>query len=118
MSTAYHDLSKKNQVLFIDWMENNNQDAWITDYDLEELYEEFLDECYGTVTIGGYEYSTSDALKSVDPTAFRCGLNDWSAEEFIEICTAEKPSRVLYLRSDDLENFVEEFLESLETEEE
>lgn len=118
MTTAYHDLSKKNQILFIDWMEQNNPNDWITDYDIEKDYETYLDECYEECEIAGYKYSTSDALKSVDPTAFRCGLADYSSEYYTEICTAEKPSRVLYLRHDDLENFVSDFLESLESEEE
>lgn len=44
---------------------------------LEELYCQFLDDCYGTVRIAGYEYQTSRALAEVDPTAFRCGFADW-----------------------------------------
>lgn len=55
---------------------------WAIDNDLtilhaEDLFDEMLDECYGTVKIGPYEYETSRALKEVDPTAYRCGCADY-----------------------------------------
>lgn len=40
-------------------------------------YETMLDECYGDVEICGYTYTASHALKSIDPTAYRCGFVDW-----------------------------------------
>lgn len=48
-----------------------------TERDIEKQYCGFLDECYGNVKIGPLEYACSDALASVDPTAFRCGFADW-----------------------------------------
>lgn len=51
--------------------------ARITDRDLEQAYIEMLDEVYGTVKIAGLEYDTSQALKDIDPVAFRCGLADY-----------------------------------------
>lgn len=46
--------------------------------DREQEYDDFIDEVYGeTVTIAGYEYSTSRALKGLDPIAYRCGYADW-----------------------------------------
>ena len=39
-------------------------------------YDAYLDEVYGEVEIGGYTYSTSNAIKNVDPTAYRCGKAD------------------------------------------
>lgn len=52
------------------------------DNDLEilhdtDLFDEFLDEAYGTVKIAGFEYATSRALKEIDPTAYRCGTADY-----------------------------------------
>jgi len=47
----------------------------------EKEYDEFLDEAYGTVKVCGYEYDTSQILKEVDPTAYRCGFADWSSCE-------------------------------------
>jgi hypothetical protein len=52
--------------------------------DLEKRYAEFLDDCYGTVKIAGYEYETSIALAEIDPVAFRCGFADWLASEIGE----------------------------------
>ncbi len=49
----------------------------IPEYKLEQAYNEMLDECYEEVVICGYSYSTSKALKSTDPTAYRCGFVDW-----------------------------------------
>ena len=48
--------------------------------ELEENYNNMLDEGYGIAQIAGQEYSTSDALKSVDPTAYRLGLNEYVGE--------------------------------------
>lgn len=45
--------------------------------DLEEMYDEMLDECYGPICIGLLEYQTSQVLKEVDSTAYRCGMADY-----------------------------------------
>ena len=44
---------------------------------LEEMYDEMLDDVYGDIEICGYHYPASKALFDVDPTAYRCGFNDW-----------------------------------------
>jgi hypothetical protein len=49
----------------------------LTRVDVEEQYDEFLDECYGDVEIAGFSYTTSRSLKQVDPIAYRCGLIDF-----------------------------------------
>lgn len=49
----------------------------IPEHELYQKYDEMLDECWDSVTIGGYEYTTSHAQKLVDPTAYRCGFVDW-----------------------------------------
>lgn len=44
----------------------------------EDEYDDFIDEIYGeTVMIAGCEYSTSRALKELDPIAYQCGYADW-----------------------------------------
>jgi hypothetical protein len=48
-----------------------------------EAYDEALD-ANGTVTIAGYEYEVSRALREVDPVAYRCGFNDWANDEGID----------------------------------
>lgn len=49
----------------------------ITDQELHEMFNEHLDDAYGPISIAGLEYATSDALKSMDPIAYRCSFNDW-----------------------------------------
>lgn len=52
-----------------------------SEYDLEKMYNDFLDEAYPECKIAGYDYSTSEALKEIDPTAYRCGFTDWLDSE-------------------------------------
>ena len=51
-----------------------------TEHEAHELYDEMLDECYEDVKICGMIYTTSRALKGVDPTAYRCGFNDFTSQ--------------------------------------
>ena len=59
----------KTQVEFI---ENT-----ICSIDTEAAYLDTLNECYEPVKICGYTYDAGDALKSLDPIAFRCGEVDY-----------------------------------------
>lgn len=43
-------------------------------------YSDFLDDCYGDVTICGMTYSAGAALEAIDPIAFRVGLGDYEAQ--------------------------------------
>jgi hypothetical protein len=54
------------QILFEDFKEQ----------DVETMYDEMLDEL-STVEIGSLTYSASRVLIEVDPTAYRCGYNDY-----------------------------------------
>jgi len=49
--------------------------------DYEKQYDEFLDEMTGEVKIGSLTFDASRILKELDPTAYRCGLNDWLGGE-------------------------------------
>lgn len=66
---------------------------YVTEKRAEELYDEYLDEVNPVVKICGMEYSPSRVLEEVDPTAYRCGFNDWldsegltTEEVFCDIC--------------------------------
>jgi hypothetical protein len=52
-----------------------------TDHELHMMYDDFLDEVYGTVKIAGLDYETSTALKNADEVAYRCGFSDWLDSE-------------------------------------
>ena len=54
-------------------------------HELEDMYEEQLNECYETVSICGMNYDQGHALRNLDPIAFRCGVSEWEGEEFDEI---------------------------------
>ena len=49
----------------------------VHDWELDEMYELFLNDCYSPVNICGYQYEAGRALRHIDPTAFRCGCADW-----------------------------------------
>jgi hypothetical protein len=53
----------------------------LTDRDLEERFNEFLDEVNPTVIICGLEYEPSDVLKSTDPVGYRVLMSNWLDEE-------------------------------------
>lgn len=55
----------------------NQITANLTPLDTEELYADMLDECYPDCEIAGMSFTTSRALKELDPTAFRCGEVDY-----------------------------------------
>lgn len=52
----------------------------------EDDYDEMLDDCYGDVQITGLSYSTSYALKNLDPIAYRCGFADYQEYETVYVC--------------------------------
>ena len=52
----------------------------LTSWELEQAYNEMLDEVYGTVNIAGYEYDTSRALKEIDPIAYSVGMSDYESQ--------------------------------------
>lgn len=54
------------------------QDMTLSHWDVRERYDDMLDECYGTVMIGGHEYATSYALEAADPTAYEEGMRDYA----------------------------------------
>lgn len=64
----------------------------VSDYELHERYDDMLDDVYGEVSIAGYEYSTSNALKNVDPIAYRVGFADWLDSEIGETLTETQPT--------------------------
>ena len=81
---------------------------------LEQEYRDYIDE-FNTVEIMGMSYTASRVLEELDPTAYRCGFNDWlDSEEWDEF-------EGDYMKRDDIEKVEEEYetyLEELENEEE
>lgn len=58
---------------------------YISDEYAPNSYNEYLDEICPEITIAGFNYSTSYALKEIDPIAYRCGISDYASLLFDEI---------------------------------
>lgn len=56
----------------------------LEDGDDTTSYDEALD-CKGTVKAGGYDFYPSRILAELDPTAYRCGLNDYNDAELTDL---------------------------------
>lgn len=56
----------------------------MTNQEAHAAYDEMLDEVYGDAEVCGYTYSSSRALKELDPIAYDCGFNDWCDSEGID----------------------------------
>ena len=48
----------------------------------ESEYDQMLDDCYESYQMGDMEFYPSDILKSCDPTAYRCGMADYTDSEY------------------------------------
>ena len=58
---------------------NNNQVIY-DEVQALELFDEYLDGCSSPIHIAGVERPYSYALKTMDPTAYRCSFADWASE--------------------------------------
>jgi hypothetical protein len=83
-----------------------------TPIDREARFDGMLDDCYSFDSIGGpfANMSPSSVLKECDPTAYRCGVNDYAdGEGWIEIEGSDYDS-------DDVEKAREEFMDEMRSE--
>ena len=90
----------------------------------DDEYDEMLDDVYGDVEICGMTYSSSRALKLLDPVAYRCGKIDFESnydlDDVEEYTDLKDELESLEDRLSDLENELDELndeLESLENDE-
>jgi hypothetical protein len=80
----------------------------LTPIDREERFREMLDDS-GTVTVAGMEFWPSRIIEEMDPTAFRCGVNDYAdGEAWVEVGTNT-------YEQDKCEELKEEFVSELES---
>jgi hypothetical protein len=83
-----------------------------TPIDREARFDGMLDDCYSFDSIGGpfANMSPSSVLKECDPTAYRCGVNDYAdGEGWIEVDGSD-------YESDDVERAREEFMDEMRSE--
>lgn len=69
----------------------NEHGEELTDWELEEQFDDMLDEVYGDVEIAGLMYTTSRALSELDPTAYRCSFLDWINAQMEDQLLFEEP---------------------------
>ena len=90
-------------------------DTSVADYD---QYDMMLDECHDEVDVCGYKYAPSQALKQLDPTAYRCGFLDYldglDIEESDEWKELEEQIEDIRSQIEQLENELEELEETEE----
>ncbi len=82
--------------------------------DMEQRFRDMLDECYSFKAVGGpFAYmSPSKVLEEMDPTAFRCGVNDYAdgeSDEIVELSSG-------YYRIEDCKEVQDEIAAELDTE--
>jgi hypothetical protein len=72
-------MDSKLRFAFENWLASNAY----TEDQVEEQFLDMLNE--EDATICGYTFAAGDALKELDPTAFRCGMLDWVDSEYTEV---------------------------------
>ena len=61
--------------------EDNIAEVVRFDYELEQMFVEWMDEVYPLVTIGYRSLLPSRCLKGADPVAYRADFNNWLDSE-------------------------------------
>ena len=86
--------------------------------DYEDQFDDMLDESTQEIEIGCLTYSPSHVLKNVDPTAYRCSLNDFVDSLDVEDSDEYKElqEEIDQLKSDieDLESEIEDLESEIE----
>ena len=59
----------------------------LQDYEIEERFKDYLNECYPPVKFGDMEYEPAYALQELDPIAYRVWLSDYEASEECGDCS-------------------------------
>lgn len=50
----------------------------LSEQELTEAYNDWLDEQYGSFEMGGHQFWASNIMKSTDPIMYRVGLSDYA----------------------------------------
>ena len=77
------DLTAKELSRFAEWIAENYEP--MTWEDVHDFYDQMIDECSGEVVIGSLHYNASEVLKDIDPTAYRCGFNDFTDRTYYDL---------------------------------
>lgn len=69
----------------------------LTESEVTERYDEYLDDIYGEIDCKFATYQASYLMEEMDPTMYRCGFSDYTSEYYREIDG-------LYYHEDDAQN--------------
>ena len=78
--------------------------------DMEDRYSDMLDECFPEVKIGYCSFNPSRIMRELDPTAFRCGVNDYAdslASDIQNLSEWEDIESQIYELNEELEELEE-----------
>lgn len=90
-----------------EWIVDRILETELTPIDTEELFEEFVRQCYPETTqLGWMNVDTIEAMKSQDPTSWRIALDEWisSEEESENIISFDNDS--IYYKISDFESYL------------
>ena len=62
----------------------------MTESQLQELFEQYLDDVYPEVTIAGCTFSPSRVLREMDPIGFRVSMSDYASDANMDIEVVEE----------------------------
>ena len=81
----------------------------LTPIHIEDYYAAALDDIYPVVQICGLTFSPSQIVRELDPTAFRCGMNDYlDGDDSLEEIADD------WYRADEVQKLREEIEEEIE----
>ena len=93
-------------------LESQQEQIELDPDDYEDQFDDMLDDNIPEIKIGTLTYSPSYVLKNVDPTAYRCGLNDYvdslDVEDSDEYKELQEEFDQLQSDIEDLENEIED----------
>ena len=101
---------RKMQALIAD-KEKQQSQIEIDPDDYEDQFDDMLDESIPEIEIGTLTYSPSHVLKNVDPTAYRCGLNDFV--DYLEVEDSDE-YKALQEEIDQLQSDIEDLESEIE----
>lgn len=68
-----------------EFLNERELDEYIVEEYAPEYFDEYLDEVYGYVRVGGSEYPASEVLHNTDPMRYRCEMLDWAGKIYDEV---------------------------------
>lgn len=74
---------------------------------MEEAYDDYLDDLYGEIEICGVKYSASVAFYRIDEIAYNCGFSEWLDYELSEDISVTFDDGHSYYRGSEIEELIE-----------